>query len=218
MTGSMIGRMIGFLLLIFLFNGAMYAAVDTTAGEKERRTIEVLLSSAAGRTDIVVAKITTALITSFGTTALTIASYAIALAQLGTGRKGGESIFSFPTDPLTLGLLALLILPVAVLAASITVAASIPAKSTREAMSYLTPGMFIVMFLGMVTFIPNIDNNMMISIVPFANFAQMLREVLSGDPSWTRYGLTFGSNLVYSTIAAAFAVRSFSSEKVLFRT
>lgn len=217
MTGSIMGRMIGFLLLIFLFNGAMYAAVDTTAGEKERKTIEVLLSSAAGRTEIVTAKITTALITSFGTTALTMVSYAFALSQTET-RKGGPPMFMFPTDPLTVVLLAILIIPVAILAASIAVSAATPAKSTREAMSYLTPGMFLVMFMGMVTFIPGMDSSLVIALIPFSNFAQTLREVLSGETSWPRYGTTIAANLVYSGIAAALAVRGFSREKVLFRT
>jgi sodium transport system permease protein len=217
MTGAVIGRMIGFLLLIFLFNGAMYAAVDTTAGEKERRTIEVLLSSALGRTEIVTAKIATALTTSFGTTALTMVSYAFAMTQI-PGGDGGTSMFAFPTDALTIAMLIVLIVPVAILAASIAVAAAIPAKSTREAMSYLTPGMFLVMFMGAVTFIPGIDNNILISLIPFSNFAQTLREVLSGEATWARYATTVGANLVYSGIAAAFAVRSFSNEKVLFRT
>jgi sodium transport system permease protein len=217
MTGAFVGRMIGFLLLVFLFNGAMYAAVDSTAGEKERRTLEVLLSSAAGRTEIVAAKIVTALITSFGTTALTMASYALTLSQT-QSRKDGPPMLSFPTDPLTFVLLFVLILPVAILAASVSIAAATPAKSTREAMSYLTPGICAVMFMGMVTFIPGIESNLTVAVIPFSNFALALREVLSGETSWPRYFLTVGANLVYSAIAAAFAVRSFSNEKVLFRT
>ena len=216
MTGVFIGRMIGFLLLIFLFNGAMYAEVDTTAGEKERRTIEVLLSSAAGRTEIVIAKIMTAMLTSFGTTALSMASYGIAFASMGKSSSGPS--IAIPTDPLTLLLLAALILPVALLAASLTVAASTPAKSTREAMTYLTPGMFIVMFLGMVTFLPNVEASLTIAAIPFANFSQTLREVLSGEMSWSHYGMTLGANIVYAALAATAAVRSFRSEKILFRT
>jgi sodium transport system permease protein len=217
MMGAIIGRMIGFLLLIFLFNGAMYAAVDTTAGEKERRTIEVLLSSAAGRTEIVIAKILTATTTSIGTTVLSMISYAVAFASM-QRNGGGAGTFSFPTDPLTILLLALLIVPLAILAASIAVAASTPAKSTREAMSYLTPGMFLIMFLGMVTFLPNVEASVALAMIPFANFSQTLREVLSGELSWSHYVTTVGANLVYACIAAAAAARNFRSEKMLFRT
>jgi sodium transport system permease protein len=217
MTGAIIGRMIGFLLLIFLFNGAMYAAVDTTAGEKERRTIEVLLSSAAGRTEIVIAKILTAMTTSIGTTFLSMISYAVAFASM-QRNSSGASTFSVPTDLLTIVLLFVLIVPLAILAASIAIAASTPAKSTREAMSYLTPGMFLVMFLGMVTFLPNVEASLLLAAIPFANFSQTLREVLSGELMWSHYAVTIGANLVYALIAAAAAVRGFRSEKILFRT
>ena len=215
MTGAFVGRLLGFLMLIFLFNGAMFAAVDMTAGEKERRTLEILLASAAGRVEIVTAKVLMALLTSFGTTVLSLSSYAFAFAQF---ERGGSSGMAFPTDPFTVALLAMLILPVAVVAASISVAAATPAKSTREAMSYLTPGLFIVMFLGMTTFVTDNKATPAISVVPFANFAQMLRDVLSGEWSWEHYALTLASNLAYSALAIAWAVRSFTSEKILFRS
>jgi ABC-type Na+ efflux pump permease subunit len=128
-----------------------------------------------------------------------------------------EPAFVFPTDPLTLLLLAVLILPVAVVAASISVAAATPARSTREAMSYLTPGIFVVMALGMIPMVGS-QATVTLSLLPFANFAQTLREVLSGDVNPLRYGLTIASNLVYSAIAIAFAVRSFTNEKILFRS
>ncbi len=216
MTGAFVGRLVGFLLLIFLFNGAMYSAVDCTAGEKERKTLEILLASAAGRTEIVTAKVLTAMVTSFGTTLLSISSYAFAFSR--TSGRSGAPAFAFPTDPLTVGLLLLLILPVATMAASISVAAATPAKSTREAMSYLTPGLFIIMFLGMITFVIDKPPSVLMSLIPFANFSQTLREVLSGDWTPLRYFTTLGANLVYSAVAIAFAVRSFRNEKVLFRT
>jgi sodium transport system permease protein len=216
MSGAFLGRMVGFLLLIFLFNGAMYAAVDTTAGEKERRTIEVLLSSAAGRTEIVTAKVLVCLMTSVGTTVLSIVSYAFAFRFMQTSGRDAE-VMTFPTDPQTLLLLLILIVPVAVVAASIGVAGATPARSAREAMSYLTPGLFVVMTLGMIPMVAN-EPSLAVSLMPFSNFAQSLREVLSGDVDPMRYGLTILSNLAYSVVAIAFAVRAFTNEKILFRS
>lgn len=216
MSGAFLGRLIGFLLLIFLFNGAMYAAVDTTAGEKERRTLEVLLSSSAARTDIVAAKVLVSMLTSCGTTVLSIISYALAFSFMSSPGPN-EPAFVFPTDPLTLLLLAILIVPVAIVAASISVAAATPARSAREAMSYLTPGIFVVMALGMIPMVGS-QPGIGVALLPFANFAQTLREVLAGDVNPMRYGLTIGSNIVYSLIAIALAVRSFTNEKILFRS
>jgi sodium transport system permease protein len=218
MTGSIVGTMIGFLLLIFLFNGAMYSAVDATAGEKERRTLEMLLSSAAARVEIVLAKVCTAMTTAFGTTALGLASWAIAFSRWQTGSGPDTPSLQFPTDPASLSMIALLIVPVAILAAAIGVAASTPAKSTREAMSYLTPGFFVVIFLGMITFIPDLEAREFVSVIPFANFSKMLRHVLAGEWSWTQYGVTLVANLAYAAVAVGIAVRSFQKENILFRT
>jgi sodium transport system permease protein len=218
MTGSMVGTVIGFLLLIFLFNGAMYSAVDTTAGEKERRTLEMLLSSAAGRLEIVLAKVGTALTTAVGTTVLSIASYAVAFSRFGSDSRSNAPSLEFPSDPASLAMIVLLIVPVALLAAAAGVAASTPAKSAREAMSYLTPGFLIVVVLGMVTMIPDLESRAVIAFVPFSNFSKMLRQVLAGEWSWSQYGITVGSNLVYAGIAVWVAVRSFMKESVLFRS
>jgi sodium transport system permease protein len=216
MTGSIVGMMVGFLLLIFLFNGAMYSAVDATAGEKERKTLEMLLSSAASRVDIVLAKVGVALTTAFATAVLSMLSYAIAFSRYRS--MPGMSNMEFPTDLGTLILLALLILPIAVLAAAAGVAAATPAKSTREAMSYLTPGFLIVIVLGMVTFVPDLASQPFIAVVPFSNFSKMLREVLQGEWSWSQYAITLVANLAYAALAVGTAVRNFQRENILFRT
>ncbi|HYO81830.1 MAG TPA: ABC transporter permease [Bryobacteraceae bacterium] len=219
MSGAFAGRLVSFFLLIFLFNGAMYAAVDATAGEKERKTLEVLLASSAGRGEIVTAKMMAAMCTSFGTTALSIGSYALAFASMaGPGGGGGSGPgLTVPSDPLSLLLLAFLILPMALMAASVAIAGATPARSTREAMSYLTPGIFVVMGLGMVPMLTT-DTSTWLTLLPFANFAQTLREVLSGDRNWLHYGITLMANTVYSAIAIGLAVHAFTSEKILFRS
>ena len=214
MTGATLGTMLGFVLLIFLFNGAMYSAVDMTAGEKERRTLEMLLSSAATRQEIVLGKVSTSIITAFGTALLSIGSYAVAFALSGTVSSSG---LVFPTDAVTLSLISLSIFPIAVLSASIAVAMATPAKSAREAMTYLTPILFVVMFLGMSTMMPEVQANAMVCLVPVANFARMLRQLMLGEWSWMQYLATVAANIVYAAMAILFAVRKFQNERILFR-
>jgi sodium transport system permease protein len=127
-------------------------------------------------------------------------------------------ILTFPTDAGTLFMIVILILPVAIMASAVSVGAAIRAKSTREAMSYLTPGFLIVMLLGMVTFIPDVEKSAAVALVPFANFSKMLRQVLAGEWSWSQYGITLAANLTYAAIATVFAVKKFTDEKVLFRS
>ena len=214
MTGAGLGTMLAFLLLISLFNGAMYSAVDMTAGEKERRTLEILLSSAASRQEIVCGKVLTAITTALVTASLSILSYIFAFSALGRGLEG----LTFPTDAATLLLMFLSIVPIAILGASLAVALATPARSTREAMSYLTPVLFVVMFLGLSTFAPELQQNPLVTLVPIANFARMLRQLLLGEWSWAQYLLTVAANLLYASIAVMLAVRKFQDESVLFRS
>ena len=211
MTGSTLGTMLAFVLLIFLFNGAMYAAVDMTAGEKERRTLEMLLSSAASREEIVCGKVLMAIVTALTTAFFSIASYAVAFAL--TGRNE----ISLPVDGATLSLLGLSVIPIAVFAAAMSVAMATPAKSSREAMSYLTPVLFLIMFLAISTLLPEMQKNPLASLIPIANFARMLRQLLVGEWSLGQYVLTFAANLFYAGLAITFAAHKFRDERVLFR-
>ena len=77
MSGMFIGAMIGYMFVMFMLMGAMYPAIDMTAGEKERRTLEMLLSSPAGRGEIVLGKILVAITASFMTSVLGILSFRV---------------------------------------------------------------------------------------------------------------------------------------------
>src|SRR5215475_15303544 len=90
MSGMLIGGIFGLMFVTFMLMGAMYPAIDMTAGEKERRTMEMLLSSPAGRVEIVLAKILVAITASFMTSVLTIISFRVSslfgMKATGSGR------------------------------------------------------------------------------------------------------------------------------------
>jgi sodium transport system permease protein len=218
MTGSILGSMLGFVLMIIMFNGAMYAAVDMTAGEKERRTMEMLLSSAASREEIVVGKILASVTTSFLSAVLTFASFVAGFMYMGHANADIGKELQFPTDPATLSLIALSIVPMCILAAGCAVALATPAKSVREATSYLTLVLFIPMMLGASTFLPGIEHRAIVDLIPVGNFMRLIRQLLLGEWSWMHFGTTLGINVLYAAIAAATAIRQFRNESILFRT
>ncbi len=220
MAGSTIGGLIAFVLLIFLFNGAMYSAVDMTAGEKERRTMEILLASPASRQEIVGAKVLAAITSAFSTAILSVLSYVAAFKISGEkmGSDLGTGDMMLPTDAATLGLVVLALLPIAILSACLSVALATPARSTREGMSLVTPMLFVIMFLGSVTFMPDLQASPSMVFVPIANFAKVMRQLLIGEWSWSQYALAFGANLVYAFAAMVFAINRFNNEKILFRS
>lgn len=217
MTGSILGSMLGFILMIIMFNGAMYAAVDMTAGEKERHTMEMLLSSAASREEIVAGKMLASVTTSFFSAVLTFASFVAGFVYMGNSNTDFGNAMQFPTDAATLSLIALAIIPMCVLAAGVAVALATPAKSVREATSYLTLILFIPMMLGGFTFLPGMEKNAMLDAIPVANFMRLIRQVLLGEWSWLHFSGTLAANAMWAALAAATAIRNFRNESILFR-
>ncbi|HET8546428.1 MAG TPA: ABC transporter permease [Bryobacteraceae bacterium] len=216
MMGSMFGTMLSFMLLVFTLNGAMYAAVDMTAGEKERRTMEILLSSAARREEIVLGKVFTAATICFTTAVLSALSLVFGLRQAMSGSKDAE-MMAFPTDAPTVALLLLSLVPLTVLVSSVAIALAIAARSTREGMSYAMPVLFVALAVGMSPFLPGLDTRRVFDVLPFAGFTRMIKQIMLGDWSWARFGFALAANSAYAVVAIVFAVRKFHDERVLLR-
>ncbi|MCI0664905.1 MAG: ABC transporter permease, partial [Acidobacteria bacterium] len=201
MSGMFIGAMIGYMLVTFMLMGAMYPAIDMTAGEKERRTMEMLLSSPAGRGEIVWGKILVAITASFTTAVLTIISLGISFFF---GMKGIRSarqpqlIMEIPLDAKTFILIFVSIIPMAVLSATLVIAIATIAKSYKEAQSYLSPLLLVAIIPAMVSFLPGVKLNAGMALIPIVNFSQLIKELMIGDWSWTGLTLALLSNLVYA--------------------
>jgi len=221
MSGMFIGAMIGYMFVTFMLMGAMYPAIDMTAGEKERRTMEMILSSPAGRVEIVFGKILVAITASFMTSVMTIISFGVSFFF---GMKGFRSarqpqlIMEIPLDAKTFALIFVSIIPMAILSATLMIAIATMAKSYKEAQSYLTPLLLVAIIPAMVSFLPGVKLNAWMALIPIVNFSQLIKELMLGDWSWTGFTLTLLSNLIYAAIAFTAAVMVFKNERILFRT
>jgi sodium transport system permease protein len=221
MSGMFIGAMIGYMFVMFMLMGAMYPAIDMTAGEKERRTIEMLLSAPAGRGEIVLGKILVAITASFMTSVLTIISFRVSgllgMKATGSGRQM-PFMMEIPLDAKTFALIFVSVIPMAILSATLMIAIATMAKSYKEAQSYLTPLLLVAIIPAMVSLLPGVKLNAGMALIPIVNFSQLIKELMLGDWSWTGFTLTLLSNLIYAAIAFTAAVRVFKNERILFRT
>lgn len=230
--GNLFGGFVPYLIIILCFSGAMYPAMDLTAGEKERGTMETLLCSPVARVDIVMGKFLMVLtgslaamcvmLTSMGVTAAVGGSLMMSgggAVKVGTAAKGAAAGAALlPTiDPLGLvGVLAM-VFPVAVLFAAVAFTVALFAKSYKEAQSYLAPMMIIVIMPAVIGMLPGIDLNFRLALVPLLNLSLVCKEMLSGVWHWDYIALIFASSCVYAGIALAVAVRMFKREDVIFR-
>ncbi|WP_031496511.1 ABC transporter permease [Bryobacter aggregatus] len=219
MGGFMLGSILGYVVILLMFSGGMYPAIDMTAGEKERKTIETLLASPARRTDIVLAKILACVTATYLTAVLTTTSLFLSLKRGGGTMKGMEKMVgNVPTDVSTIGLVLLTLLPVAVMAGALMISIALRARSFKEAQSYLTPLIMLAIFPSLLGGLPGMELSPALSLVPIFNASQLLKSILQGDVPLVSFAITNLANLSYAVLCFALAVRIFNNEKVLFRT
>jgi sodium transport system permease protein len=228
--GNMIGGFIPYIFIILCLTGAMYPAIDLTAGEKERGTMETILCSPVGRLDLVLGKFFLVMTASLGTIGCTLLSMAIsfmiggpiigrmmgpqAVKASGAASAGG---LPFAIDPMGVMAVFALLLPVAVFFAGLLLAVSLFAKSYKEAQTYVSPMVFFAIVPAMAAFVPGVDMNPVLALVPVLNISLVSKEILSGVYDWAHIAIVFGSMNVYAAASIAFCVAMFRRESVLFR-
>lgn len=217
MSGLVFGSALGYVVILLMFTGAMYPAIDMTAGEKERRTLEAVLSSPAGRSEIVLGKITAAATAAFITALLTLGSMAYSFRFAPQASRTQETFQMTPPDIPTLALVLVTVLPTAIVAASLMVAVALFAKSYKEGQSYLTPIVMLAAFPAVAGMLPGLELTPTLALIPIFNVCQLVKQIFLGEFPRVAYGIAFGANLAYAAIAYFVAARIFKSESVLFR-
>lgn len=219
-SGATIGGMIGYFVLILSMTGAMYPAMDLTAGEKERGTMETILSSPILRTHLVLGKFFLVLTASLTTAALAVTSLGISftvLKGLLVSQSGGGGL-NFAVSLKSVLAVFIMALPLSVLFSAVLPTIALFAKSYKEAQSYLTPLTFLVVIPAMSSFMPGVELNRRLAIIPILNTSLVCKEIMSGTYHWNYMVIIFASTCVYAAAALFIAVKMFQREDVLFRT
>ena len=230
--GNAVGGIIPYLFILFCFTGALYPAIDLTAGEKERGTMETILCSPVRRIDLVLGKFLLVLSASLATVVCSLLSMGVSLvigglllsseikqATAGASAKASSMGGVLPLiDPLGMVGVLVLVLPIAALFAALLLAISLSAKSTKEAQSLTTPLIVIIIIPAMFALLPGVELNLHLALVPILNLSLACKEMLSGVWHWHYLLLIFGSSCVYAGLALAYCVRQFNREDVLFRS
>lgn len=220
--GAAFGGVIGYMVILLCFTGTMYPAMDLTAGEKERGTMETILSSPVSRVDLVLGKFFLVLTTSLVTAALSVTSMGVSFAvleKLHAFDKAGSEAAQMQLQikiPTVLSVFVM-VLPLAVLFSATVMTIALFAKSYKEAQSYVTPIMFLVIVPAVCAMLP-IDLTAKLAFVPILNAALLCKELVTGTYHWSFIAIIFSSTCVYAAAALFIAVKMFRREDVLFRS
>jgi ABC-type Na+ efflux pump permease subunit len=212
-----LGGILPYLLFAFCFFGALYPALDVTAGEKERFTLETLLLSPVTRLEIATGKFVVVFVAAIIAAVLTTTSMILTFAQ---GLLPADVMASLDLEfqPLALLLTGSLVIPVAALYSASLLAVGLYARSFKEAQSYTVPLQFLFVLPTVVSLLPDIEPDSYLAWVPFVNISLLMKELLKGNYLWSFYGITLASTLLLTAIALFVASRLFSRESVLLRT
>ena len=194
---------------------ATYPATDTTAGEKERGTLETLLTFPIKNRDIIVGKFLSVSISSIITGFLGFILSLISLAYIENAFSLFKGINLMPSLP-TILITILIIISYSILISGLCIAVASLSKSFKEAQSALTPLTFVSIIPGMIAFMTNIKTTTLISIIPFLNYVQIFNDVNSGNINIIHIALMFLSTIIYISIVLAYIIRQYRNEKVLF--
>lgn len=219
--GASIGGFIGYAVILLCLTGAMYPAIDLTAGEKERGTIETVLSSPISRLDLVLGKFLLVFSASLVSAILSVTSMGVSFAILSHSHvmnsSGGQSL-NLNVGWLSVVAVFFMALPLAVLFSAVLMTIALFAKTYKEAQSYLTPLTFLVVIPAVASVMPGVEFTPKLALVPVLNTSLICKEIITGTYHWGSIALIFASTCVYAAIALFLAVKMFQREDVLFRS
>jgi sodium transport system permease protein len=218
--GASIGSFIGYMVIILSMTGAMYPAIDLTAGEKERGTMETILSSPISRLDLVLGKFLLIFSASLTTAILSVTSMGLSFAYLGRSMPADSSGQAIHMNLGLTSVVAVFVmaLPLAVLFAAALMTIALFAKTYKEAQSYLTPMTFVVVIPAVASVMPGVELTPKLALIPILNTSLVCKEIIAGTYHWGSIFNIFASTCVYAAIAIFLAVKTFQRESVLFRS
>src|SRR5579863_1972674 len=220
-SGAAIGGFLPYFVIILCLTGAMYPAIDLSAGEKERGTIETILCSPVSRTHIVLGKFLMVLTAALCTAVLAIISMGVSFSVAKTymaGRGGADNPLNASIGLKAIGAVFFMVLPLAVFFAAAMLAIALFAKSYKEAQSYLSPLLIVAILPAIGGILPGVEINSRLAMIPVLSTSLISKEIVSGTFHWNYIGLIFLSSCVYAAAALFIAVKLFQREDVLFRT
>ena len=217
--GSMLGTLVPFLMIVSMLMGAIYPAIDATAGEKERGTLETLLTLPVSNFELIMSKFFAVSTIAAVSALLNFASMGIIGSYVYSSFKiagAGNTQIQLGSFLPAVVLILLCVLVFAMFLSALCLCICIFAKSFKEAQNYSTPLLLVVMMIGYVGFIPDIELNSTYAVIPIVNVVLLVKDIFVFKYSFGNLLFVLVTNLVYSFLAVLLMSKMYNSESLLF--
>jgi len=215
--GKAIGAFLPYIFVIFCFIGSLYPAIDLAAGEKERGTIETLLTAPVNRFVILLGKFGVVVLAGVGSALISIIGLYFGISQVGEIPPEIVEVILGILEIKSILLLLSLLLPLTMFFAGIMLSLSMFAKTFKEAQSILTPMNFLVIVPVAIGLIPGITLDPKTALIPVLNVSLATKEIVAGTIDFGLLIEVYASLAVLAGLSLFLASRIFLRESVIFR-
>jgi len=213
------GGFLPYIFIIFGFMGSIYPALDLGAGEKERGTLETILSSPASRFDIVMGKFLVVLLFSIATAFLAMLGVLIMVYQfLPTIETNITQTVMDMLGPRRIFIIMSMVLPVSAFFAAVALAISIFARSFKEAQSMMAPLNIIIILPAMIGMLPGFKLTAVTAAIPILNLSLATKAILGGSADPILIAEVYLSLFFLAGVSIYGCVKWFNREETLFRS
>jgi sodium transport system permease protein len=211
--GYLLSKILPLVIIVMVMLGAFHPAIDITAGERERSTLETTLSAPIARASLMTGKVLAVATLSSLSGILNLASMSITVLE-GAKLASAGATLSLPWA--NAGMAALLVIPpAAFLFASVMVAVGALARSFKEAQTLLTPVYFLCMAPSLLAALGDFELGAVNAFIPGIGVTLLARDVIAGHASAGVTAAVFASSIGYGAAALALACRLYDSERLL---
>ena len=214
---DVIGGVLPILFIMFCFMGAMYPAIDLAAGEKERGTMETLLTSPVSRFDIILGKFGVVVLIGLGSAVISLLGMYIGIRRMPEVPVEFIKVIMQILQVETIVILVTLLLPLTIFFAGILLSLSIFAKSFKEAQSTINPFLFVVIIPAFVGMMPGMSLTLQTAIFPILNVTLAMKDIIAGTISPSLLAVVYISLMVYALLSLLVCTKIFGRESAIFR-
>lgn len=213
MIGELIGGFLPYIFIAFGFMGCMYPAIDLFTGEKERGTIETLLTTPVSRWKFLVGKMLVIILSGLMASFFALLGLFLSINFLDI--IPDPEIMKVISQILSLGFvlkLFLLLLPLTVFFAGIMIPIAVYTKTFKEAQSIIAPLNIVVLLPAMAGLFPGIELNTQTALIPILNIVLTTKGLIGGTIDYSLLTLSFSVMVVLAAIAVAVSFKQFGKE------
>lgn len=210
--GALLLGVLPVFLMMSLFLGGLYVAVDVSAGERERGSFEPLMTTPLSAAEIVLGKLGAIIFFSFATTTITLVAFALIINLPFQEIPGLKFQLSFAGTLVILGALLPLHLPIGAL--QMLVASR--SRTTKEAFTATSICSILPMIPGLFLLFAPLNSNRLQMSIPILSQNLLMNQVLRAAPiSSIDYLLVIGTTLLLGVVMTTLAVATCANTRML---